>query len=153
MYQTLTTDEAAQLLKQDTNAAWTYQGARALVEYLEQVEEEAGGEAEVRVETMSGEDGALGGEAAESGDGSDKALFIKVAETLIYKGADVEMMQCGFGLYLQVYSADYLAGLEADLEMYDTVSKAIRAVKLEHILSRTGQHSPPKKPDVEEVLL
>ena len=37
MYQTLTTDEAAQLLKQDTNAAWTYQGARALVEYLEQV--------------------------------------------------------------------------------------------------------------------
>jgi ankyrin repeat protein len=128
-------------------------GALRLHSQVEQVEEEAGGEAEVRVETMSGEDGALGGEAAESGDGSDKALFIKVAETLIYKGADVEMMQCGFGLYLQVYSADYLAGLEADLEMYDTVSKAIRAVKREHILSRTGQHSPPKKPDVEEVLL
>jgi hypothetical protein len=47
MYQTLTTDEAAQLLKQDTNAAWTYQGARALVEYLEQVEEEGGERIEI----------------------------------------------------------------------------------------------------------
>lgn len=42
MYQTLTTDEAAQMLKQDEYANWTYQGARALVEHLEELEESSG---------------------------------------------------------------------------------------------------------------
>ena len=38
MIRTLTTTEAADLLLQDSNAAWTYNGARALVEYLEDYE-------------------------------------------------------------------------------------------------------------------
>lgn len=40
MYQTLSTSEAADLLKRDSNAAWSYAGAHALAEYLEQVEED-----------------------------------------------------------------------------------------------------------------
>ena len=43
---TLTTSYAADLLKQDENASWTYAGARALVEYLEQLEDETGTEIE-----------------------------------------------------------------------------------------------------------
>jgi len=42
MYQTLTTDDAAQLLTQDKHAHWTYSGARALVAYLEELEESTG---------------------------------------------------------------------------------------------------------------
>ena len=38
MIRTLTTTEAADLLLRDENAAWTYNGARALVEYLEDYE-------------------------------------------------------------------------------------------------------------------
>lgn len=38
MKQTLTTSQAADLLLADENAAWTYAGARALVEYLEGME-------------------------------------------------------------------------------------------------------------------
>lgn len=41
MIRTLTTTEAADLLLQDSNAAWTYNGARALIEYLEEHEEES----------------------------------------------------------------------------------------------------------------
>ena len=44
MFQTLSTSEAADLLKRDSNAAWSYAGAHALVEFLEQAEEEGGGE-------------------------------------------------------------------------------------------------------------
>jgi hypothetical protein len=40
MKKTLTTSEAADLLKADTNAGWSYAGARALVEYLEEQETE-----------------------------------------------------------------------------------------------------------------
>ena len=60
-------------------------------------------------------------------------------------------MQCGFGLYLEVYSAEYLAGREADLDMYDTVSKVIRSVKLQQMASqaRAGQYPLPRKPDGE----
>ena len=39
MIRTLTTTEAADLLLQDSNGAWSYAGARALVEYLEDYEE------------------------------------------------------------------------------------------------------------------
>ena len=39
MFQTLSTSQAADLLKADTNAAWTRSGAYAIVEHLEQSEE------------------------------------------------------------------------------------------------------------------
>jgi len=47
MKQTLTTEQAADILLQDDNAAWTYKGARALIEHLEQMEEETGQEIEM----------------------------------------------------------------------------------------------------------
>ena len=40
MQKTLTTDEAVQLLLADDNANWSLDGARAIVEYLEQQEDE-----------------------------------------------------------------------------------------------------------------
>ena len=39
MFQTLSTSEAADLLKRDSNAAWSYAAAHALVEYLEEMEQ------------------------------------------------------------------------------------------------------------------
>ena len=42
MKQTLTTDQAANLLVADKDAGWSYAGARALVEYLENLEEDTG---------------------------------------------------------------------------------------------------------------
>tara|TARA_R110001632_G_scaffold222981_1_gene354545 strand:+ start:744 stop:1175 length:432 start_codon:yes stop_codon:yes gene_type:complete len=46
MKNTLNTSEAASLLMADENAAWTMAGAYALVEYLEQIEEDCGTEIE-----------------------------------------------------------------------------------------------------------
>lgn len=46
MKQTLTTSQAAHLLMQDEYARWTYKGAHALVEHLEQLEEDCGAEIE-----------------------------------------------------------------------------------------------------------
>ena len=46
MKSTLNTHEAISLLMADENAAWTMAGARALVEHLEQVEEDCGEETE-----------------------------------------------------------------------------------------------------------
>ena len=46
MKTTLTTSQAANLLKADTNANWSLSGARDLVEYLEQMEEDTGAEIE-----------------------------------------------------------------------------------------------------------
>jgi hypothetical protein len=46
MKTTLSTSQAANLLKVDTNANWSYAGAHALVEYLEQLEEDCGTEIE-----------------------------------------------------------------------------------------------------------
>ena len=46
MKTTLTTSQAADLLKADTNARWSRSGARALIEYLEQLEEDCGTELE-----------------------------------------------------------------------------------------------------------
>ena len=43
---TLSTHYAAHLLTQDKDANWSYRGAMALVEYLEQLEEETGEEME-----------------------------------------------------------------------------------------------------------
>lgn len=43
---TLTTSHATSLLKADTNAGWSHSGARALVEHLEQLEEDCGTEIE-----------------------------------------------------------------------------------------------------------
>lgn len=49
MKTTLTTSQIADALKQDSNAAWSYAGARALAEYLEQLEEDTGEEMELDV--------------------------------------------------------------------------------------------------------
>ena len=46
MKATLTTSQAANMLKSDTNASWSYDGAYALIEYLEQLEEDTGTEIE-----------------------------------------------------------------------------------------------------------
>ena len=46
MKQTLSTLEAADILFRDENAAWSYAGAYALVEYLEQYEQDTGEELE-----------------------------------------------------------------------------------------------------------
>ena len=42
MYQTLSTSDAVDILTADQYAAWSRAGARALVEYLEELEEETG---------------------------------------------------------------------------------------------------------------
>jgi hypothetical protein len=46
MKATLTTSQAAAMLKADTNANWSYDGAYAMIEYLEQLEEDTGAEME-----------------------------------------------------------------------------------------------------------
>jgi hypothetical protein len=46
MKQTLTTEQAADLLVADNNAGWSYKGARALVEHLESIEDDTGEEIE-----------------------------------------------------------------------------------------------------------
>jgi hypothetical protein len=46
MKATLTTSQAAAMLKADTSANWSHAGARALIEYLEQMEEDTGTEIE-----------------------------------------------------------------------------------------------------------
>jgi hypothetical protein len=46
MKTTLSTSQAADLLKADTNAKWSRAGAAALVEYLENLEQECGTEIE-----------------------------------------------------------------------------------------------------------
>ena len=47
MKTTLTTSEAANILFNDKNAGWSYAGARALVEYLEELEQDTGEEMEM----------------------------------------------------------------------------------------------------------
>jgi len=47
MKTTLTTSEAADILFKDSNANWSYAGARALAEYLEEYEESTGEEMEL----------------------------------------------------------------------------------------------------------
>ena len=47
MKTTLTTSEAAEILFNDKNANWSYAGARALAEYLEEYEESTGEEIEL----------------------------------------------------------------------------------------------------------
>jgi len=47
MKKTLTTSEAADILFNDKNANWSYAGARALAEYLEEYEESTGEEMEL----------------------------------------------------------------------------------------------------------
>jgi hypothetical protein len=49
MKATLSTSQAADLLKADTNARWSRSGAFALVEHLEQLEEDCGTEIEFDV--------------------------------------------------------------------------------------------------------
>lgn len=49
MKKTLSTSQAVYFLLQDQNARWTREGARAIVEYLEQIEEETGEEMEMDV--------------------------------------------------------------------------------------------------------
>jgi hypothetical protein len=47
MKTTLSTSDITHALKSDENAAWSWNGARALAEYLEQLEEETGEEMEL----------------------------------------------------------------------------------------------------------
>lgn len=47
MYQTLSTSEAVDILRADKYASWSLAGARALVEYLEELEEETGERIEI----------------------------------------------------------------------------------------------------------
>ena len=47
MYQTLSTSDAVDILTADQYAGWSAAGARALVEYLEQTEEETGERIEI----------------------------------------------------------------------------------------------------------
>ena len=47
MYQTLSTSEAVDILRADQYAGWSAAGARALVDHLEQVEEETGERIEI----------------------------------------------------------------------------------------------------------
>ena len=49
MKTTLNTHEIADALKRDTNANWSYQGSKALAEYLEEQEESSGTEMELDV--------------------------------------------------------------------------------------------------------
>ncbi len=49
MKTTLNTSDIAHALKSDGNAAWSWNGARALAEYLEQLEEDTGEEMEMDV--------------------------------------------------------------------------------------------------------
>ncbi len=46
MKQTLTTEQAADLLVADKDAGWSYAGAFALVEYMESIEDDTGEEIE-----------------------------------------------------------------------------------------------------------
>ena len=46
MKETLTTNEIARKLREDENAGWSYAGALALAEYLEEMEQAAGTELE-----------------------------------------------------------------------------------------------------------
>ena len=46
MKMTLHTDHAADLLRADQNANWSHRGARALIEYMEELEEDTGEEIE-----------------------------------------------------------------------------------------------------------
>lgn len=47
MKETLSTSAAAHILYADKNAGWSWDGARALVEYLEELEEDLGEEIEM----------------------------------------------------------------------------------------------------------
>ena len=47
MYQTLSTSDAVELLRADQYAGWSWAGAQALVEYLEQTEAETGERIEI----------------------------------------------------------------------------------------------------------
>ena len=49
MKKTLSTRDIAEALRRDSNAAWTYNGAVALAEYLEQFESNSGQEMELNV--------------------------------------------------------------------------------------------------------
>jgi len=50
---TLNTSDIAHALKSDKNAAWSWNGAKALAEYLEQLEEDTGEEMEMDVCAIS----------------------------------------------------------------------------------------------------
>ena len=49
MKTTLSTSDIARALKSDEDAAWSWNGAKALAEYLEQIEEDTGEEMELDV--------------------------------------------------------------------------------------------------------
>ena len=53
MKKTLSTWEIADALKRDEYAGWSYEGAKALAEYLEQLEEDIGEEMELDVVAIS----------------------------------------------------------------------------------------------------
>jgi hypothetical protein len=49
MKKTLTTSDIAHALKSDGNASWSWNGARALAEYLEELEQDLGEETELDI--------------------------------------------------------------------------------------------------------
>jgi hypothetical protein len=49
MKNTLTTWQIADALKQDENAGWSYEGSKALAEYLDQLDQETGEDTELDV--------------------------------------------------------------------------------------------------------
>ena len=76
MKETLTTGNAASRLYEDENAGWSYAGARALVEYLEELEDDIGEEIEFDVVALRCEYTEYGSaeeavEACNSGDYDD----------------------------------------------------------------------------------
>ena len=53
---------------------------------------------------------------------------------MIQKGAEIEEMQCGMGMYIDVWSAEVLAGHQGDLEMYGVVSQTVITIKHNNIV-------------------
>jgi hypothetical protein len=87
MKTTLSTSDIAHALKSDKNAAWSWDGARALAEYLEEYEESTGEELELDV-------CAIRCDFSESTSLSDWLMEHHGAETLVFalqrSGIDME---------------------------------------------------------------
>ena len=115
---------------------------------------------------------AHGEEGSEDDANAGLTRHIRVAEVLIRSGADFEETQCGLGMYLEVYSAEYLAGDEgkkvggkAGKEMYDAVSTTVFKIKRDHIYPHergqapasgtqaSASPLPPPPPGVDEVVI
>ena len=93
---------------------------------------ESGGGVSAAAETGNGTAAPEDTGGAQGASGVLKA-HTRVAQLLIQNGADFEETQCGWGMYIDVWSAEVLAGLQGDLEMYDAVSKTVINIKHQNI--------------------